>query len=301
MSPRQSHSVHAGSIFAGGTERCENIEWESTCSVHDGKHFAEFAASHKAGKARRGRTPTPRLAIPLNMSSISVAARKAFHADERWSVLTDDAVSSVIALLDLRDIISMRCVSSGLAPLARGALNGMTRAECFQSLICGGFPVVSPIVEREAAAALLLQTNGIPQNDDGVDSDTAAALYKLANSTISQVSPDAWVLSREAVGMDEGNDLSFELRGFDDRPLYERPEVVEWYATHLPHRPLHVLAAHLPCVLAGPPRYLSLAGSPRQQRKTRKVPMELCRIVRAPSASAGCHGAALITALIERS
>jgi len=299
MSPRQSHSVHAGSAFAGDAERCAiNVEWETTCSVHDGKHFAEFVASYKAETAlaiRRGRTPRPR---PLNPLSISVPARKVCRANTHWSDLTDDAIVSVIALLDLRDIISMRCVSSATAPLARGALDSMTRAERFGALIVGSLPAVSPSLEREAAAALVLQSKSIPQ-DDG----WAAAFYKLANSTISQVSPSlgaiGWVLTREVDGADGGHDLSFELRGFDDRPLCKRPEVVEWHAAHLPDRPL--LATHLPCVLAGPPRYLSLAGSLRQQRKTTRVPMELCRIIRAPTSGACCHGVALITALIERS
>ena len=54
---------------------------------------------------------------------------------------------------------------------------------------------------------------------------------------------------------------------------------------------------HLPCALAGPQKFRARAGTSREQRQTRRVPLEHCRLVRGPVAHA-TRGEELVTALL---
>lgn len=206
-------------------------------------------------------------------------------------VLNDDALESVVGAMrsqrDLQSIASVRSVCQTLSPVAKCALSRVESVERIGALVYGTLPEpASAFVEREAAAALMVPNL--------LGADLIKALYALANEAIAMTAT-AWTLSSELAGADDGNDRSFKLRGFDSAPLAELPAVIEWHETHVPQRPL--ARRDLPCVLAGPPRYLALAGSQRQQREVRRVPMELCRIIGEPASAV--RGATLITALLE--
>jgi len=98
------------------------------------------------------------------------------------------------------------------------------------------------------------------------------------------------MLSDASNGGDKSRDNYFRLIGFDIVPVMSarfghsesrqgrKGSIAEWYAEHCPDFPLN--RSFLPCLMAGPPRYLSLAGSARENRHfVSRVPMELCHIV----------------------
>jgi hypothetical protein len=190
-------------------------------------------------------------------------------------VCMDDALMSIFDILGAEGEIASICAIRGtcrrLMPLAREALVSIPLAGRVQALLQDSLPPeLIDSVEKQAAAGVVRGT---------LRPELAEAVVALANERVEL--SGAWTLSSEPIAADVGHDLSFTFRGFDTAPLSQRPDIVSWHAEHTPNRPLRRL--HLPCVLAGPPRYLSLAGSERERRKVRRVPCEMCRVLRRPS------------------
>jgi len=265
-------SLRSGSAFAH-LKPCER----KSNSVHCGKFFAA---------ARR------RTSIALDvMLTITPTADVLALADDIFDVILDAKSGSA----DVTSLVAARSVCRKFAPLARRSLSQLTLEDRITALVRGELPPAeSGEVERAAAAALVRGS---------LSAKTVNALMEFANSAVASGQGN-WTISSERVGDDATNDLSFPLRGFDSVAVSEREDVKDWWAEHMPSRPLHQM--HLPCILAGPPRYIALAGTARQRRQVRKVPLEMCRTIsgmHVPMGSSGAgvqpSGVTLITAIFR--
>lgn len=130
---------------------------------------------------------------------------------------------------------------------------------------------------------------------DGTLEPPAAKFLFAGLDTVVRSASSSWTLSCEPPGVDASMDLSFPLRGFDNVSLEEQESIIEWHDEHLASRPL--CRRYLPCALVGPQRFRALAGSSRQLRQTRRVPLEHCRVIRGPLTHA-TRGEELVTALL---
>ena len=281
-----SQTVHGGRVFALLTSTINNIEkpdrWDDTHTVHCGKHFAV----HFGGQCSKDQNESNSGAenrVPLKQRG---RVRKSDHAqsdegDEAsrscamLDICTDDALLSIIDSLaadgDIASICAVRSTCRRLVSQARSVLVNIPLTARVQALVQDALPTeLVETAEKQAAAGVVRGT---------LRPELTEAVLQLANQRVQ--SSGAWTLSSEPIAADVGHDLSFTLRGFDSVPLSQREDVVSWHAEHTPNRPLRRL--HLPCVLAGPPRYLSLAGSERDRRKVRRVPSEMCRVLKRPS------------------
>ena len=295
-----SHTVHNGNhyalTFSPTVPKMASDRWDECKTVHCGMAFATIALlsspkkrgnevastinDYGAGprsRIKRGRVPKRHLPV-ITVDLSEPKTEKVALID----LLNDDAIRSILmALSATNDVASLCAIQSCctyLAPLAREALIAIPLIDRVKGLLAGTLPLEMSIeAERQAAAGLL--RGDLPGS-------LMRAAYELANEAVISASP--WTLSSEPEGQDCGGDLSFHLRGFDSTPLEERHDVLTWYAEHQPSRPLTKL--QLPCVMAGPPRYIALAGSERQKRAVRRIPLELCRVVRRPAAGFSCEG-----------
>lgn len=185
----------------------------------------------------------------------------------------------IVEAKDIAALYACRATCKTLAPLAKESLARIPSAERIRLLLDGQLPRgdTSVLVERQAAAWVV---------DGKISRDISDEVFRYANS--AAVASSGWILGNCLQSPDPHGDLTFPLRGIDQAPLAERSEVTAWYAAQYPERQLRLL--HLPCILGGPPRYLALAGSDHQKRQIRKIPLELCRIVRRPAGDSGFSG-----------
>lgn len=293
----RSQSAHGGNAYTSAnffeTSDVRTTPWESTYTVHDGNFFtAVFASSSVIDICdvveqvkRRGRIKSGMPMFQMRIPQPSVLLE----------MLTDDSIHCIIDhLCDERDLLSvanLRCTCHALALPARSALSSLTRASRIEALVRGTLPADTRVlVEHDAGTALV----------DGcdLDLDVIEALYDLARKAVASL-PSAWTLSAEQAGTDPENDLSFKLRGFGDVP--KAPEEEQ---EHLDETSAGVIThTRLPCVLAGPRRYLALSGSARQQRAMRPVPLTSCRIINAPEPSShdvqSVCGVVLVTTILQ--
>ena len=198
--------------------------------------------------------------------------------------LCDDTLTLVLSCLandaDIRSLVAVACASRQLSVLASAALPCAweTLKSCITAMDDEHEPTPHELMICQQASAALLHGALPPELSEEpllLLSDVA-----IRAAEVTRQEGAKWILSACLPGEDESNDLSFECRGLDNTPLALRPDVLDWYTQHMPHRQLR--RHHLPCVLAGPPRYLALAGSERQRRQARLIPLELCRVVREP-------------------
>ena len=123
--------------------------------------------------------------------------------------------------------------------------------------------------------------------------DATAILLDRANTMLLSSQPGSWRISSAADGDDPGQDFAYGLRRFESVPCSTAKfgagdvrakastTVSKWYEEHCPDLPLQL---DLPCVIVGPPRFLTLAGSTKQCRQyVSSVPMELCHVVVGPT------------------
>ena len=315
-----SQSVHGGNAYTSLKRSDVDSPWESTYTIHDGNFFTALFASSAvdvsdvvARVQRCGRIKSG--------TRMSVSATVGCVGSALLDMLTDDAIDCITANLtdvrDLQSVANLRCTCRALAPAARGALARLSRPARVEALLYGTLPEEAKLpIERDAAAALLAGNE--------LDTDLTAALFALARKAVAS-RPSAWTLSAEAAETDPANDLSFKLLGFGTASVANgiwqgtlptgQPASAEPQREPQHHagedgseasregsvttRRLHAL----PCVLGGPPRYLALSGSARQQRAVRQVPLEQCRITRAPTPAPGDHeheaGVELVTAMLQ--
>eukprot|EP00322_Chrysochromulina_rotalis_P023293 CAMPEP_0115890208 /NCGR_PEP_ID=MMETSP0287-20121206/33229_1 /TAXON_ID=412157 /ORGANISM="Chrysochromulina rotalis, Strain UIO044" /LENGTH=357 /DNA_ID=CAMNT_0003346965 /DNA_START=1 /DNA_END=1073 /DNA_ORIENTATION=- len=261
-----SKSVHGGKLFAASAG-IEEAAPRLTKSVHCGMHFAMEFARPEVGKR------------------------------DSLAVLTQDELNIILRMLmdsDLSSLVSLKGVCRELNSLTKDLLDHWPINERVTALVEGRVPASEiSTIEKQAAKAFV---HGL------LEGHCALALVDYANTCL-QNGHQFWWLSTEPEGADDGNDLSFQLKGFDATPLVGatsrslRPgtvggsgQVAEWYATHMP--PVHCAA--------GPPRYVFLAGAAGVTSRTlRHVPLELCRVIRRPGGCDQVAGCAFISALFD--
>ena len=198
--------------------------------------------------------------------------------------LCDDTLALVLSCLandaEIQSLVATACASRQLYVLASAAIPCAweTLKSCITAMDDEHEPTPREVMICQQASTALLHGALPPELSEELLCLLSDAAIRVAE--VMRHEGAKWILSACLAGEDASNDLSFECRGLDTVPLAQRPDVIEWYAQHMSHRQL--CRHHLPCVLAGPPRYLALAGSERQRRQVRLVPLELCRVVREP-------------------
>ena len=222
--------------------------------------------------------------------------------------LPNDVIGYIMATLhadgDLCSLLAVRSVDHHLARAARFELAAFTYDERAAAVIAGTLPMHLRLMAERHAAHLLVRNE--------LTDDMAVSLLRHANRSVELIRAglmgSRWKLNEWLQNDDPHDDHAFELRGFQTISAAEarvpgssQEPVLSWYTEHWPLRPFK--RPHLPCVLAGPPRYMTLAGSQRDQNRVRHIPMELCRLVSSPDADhVGSEyipiGAELVSALI---
>jgi len=293
---RRSQSLHGASAFAP-----EKSIFKASRSLHGGHCFSPAQSLHGGliFKGSRSLHGGIRFAAEFSLAPPKLNAL----------TLSEDVLHIVLASLsadkDIAALTALLSVCTELSALARAALAAWSIEARLYALTSGQLAAESAaVVEAQAAAALLAGS---------LDGIAFTALIGYANDALER-SQVAWVLNNVDLADDPSNDRSFRLLGLDAVPLEaatcrslgEGPQsVTEWYAVNRPEMPLGAL--HLPCVLAGPPRFAALAGTSKQARSIRRIPLPLCRLVRRPDllelACSGCSltlpGATLIAALLD--
>jgi len=228
--------------------------------------------------------------------------------DDVTQSLPYDVIQNIMEMLhadgDLSSLLAVRSVGTIMASAARSELAQFTPDERAAAVIAGALPThLRSTAERQAAQALVRNK---------LTDDVAVSLLQYANRSIELIRAGSalglgWKLNEWHPDHDPHDDNAFQLIGFETIPATEavhvlsREPVLKWYTEQWPLRPLKHY--HLPCVLAGPPRYMTRAGSKRDQKSVRHIPMELCRLVSSPTSDYACSedvpgGAELVSALI---
>lgn len=228
--------------------------------------------------------------------------------DDVTQSLPFDVIQNIMEMLhadgDLCSLLAVRSVGTIMARAARSELAQFTSDERAAAVIAGALPtLLRSTAERQAAQALVRNK---------LTHDVTVSLLQYANRSIELVRAGSrlglgWKLNEWHPDHDPHDDNAFELIGFQTIPATEAVHrlsgepVLDWYTEQWPLRPLK--RRHLPCVLAGPPRYMTLAGSKRDQKSVRHIPMELCRLVSSPTCDYTCSedvpgGAELVSALV---
>jgi len=208
------------------------------------------------------------------------------------SMMDDDVTKLTFEIIfdsgDLPSLFALLLVSKRISTLAHDSLAQLSIGALIRALTRGQLPLASvATVERLAAHAAL---RGELLSRELGELMWYANLYLDGQLSRAQ----SWTLTLEPVSEDAVDEQAFPLLGFDTTPLSQSTcrtlqggtlggtgLVTEWFASHLPSQPLSKV--HLPCVLAGPSKRTALAGSSAAKRVERRVPLELCRIVRQPA------------------
>lgn len=254
-----SHTVHNGKAYARAFSTMETNDddrWDACNTVHCGMAFASFATTpfqaSAQGRCVRGRVRPAAFSAKTPSRSLT----DVLHEDALRSVLTALAVEYDVATLN-----ALRATCTCVSGLACDALAGIPPAKRMIRLLEATEPnEATAVVEKHLAIALVRNT---------LAADLRPSVIQLANR--AAVGPKQWTLVMTLANAEKVEDdplSSFTLHGFDDSTP---PQCAETSSGSRPH---------LPRVIGGPTRLISLAGSSKQRRELTRRPLELCRVVR---------------------